>query len=560
MIKKVVLSAVLFGAVLCLTAGECFADAASMLDQAEQYEDDGNYSQAETIYKTISADYPGSDDALTAEERLTALYVVWGKQPEADAAYQQLLSDFSSHVDIAKAVDHVADAYRNIENYTKCVELYQHIVTTWPNAQHAMWSQAGLAKSNILLEDYGAAEAAVDKLITDFADDHDLAKALVEIAAVYRQGQEFTRAEELYKRVLDIASDAEQRMYAQAGLAKTHILFRDYPGARSATETLIADFSASPGLPEQLFEIAKECQVEREFQEAKSLYERVVQHDSDGEYAQRARLYASKLNVFLLIHSGDSTAAATAVDNFIAEFGSQDFKDDDEFPESLYDLAKEYEEAGVYANALSLYQQVIQQYPETDHAGKARLDIPKADIFSLIDSGNEAQAWTAFETLIADFSDHPKLDRATYKVAERYYRKASKMEDQGQAEQARPYIQRAMNAWEMAIDRFPGTPSAVKGCLWMGYCCQKLAEYGRSIVFYQKVVDDYPGYRLAYYALLMVGRNYESLKRSGLMGASEADAKAKAAYEQLLQQYPDCSSVDYAQSWLDLYHSKHGDK
>jgi hypothetical protein len=41
-----------------------------------------------------------------------------------------LLASFWDHEGIAKAVDHVADAYREFKNYEKAREVYQYVVTT----------------------------------------------------------------------------------------------------------------------------------------------------------------------------------------------------------------------------------------------------------------------------------------------------------------------------------------------------------------------------------------------------------------------------------------------
>jgi hypothetical protein len=64
------------------------------------------------------------------------------------------------------------------------------------------------------------------------------------------------------------------------------------------------------------------------------------------------------------------------------------------------------------------------------------------------------------------------------------------------------------------------------------------------------VVDEHPGFRTAYNAQFLVGHNYERMKKEGLVSKSQADLNTKAAYEQLLQDYPDCAFARYAKHWL----------
>ena len=41
------------------------------------------------------------------------------------------------------------------------------------------------------------------------------------------------------------------------------------------------------------------------------------------------------------------------------------------------------------------------------------------------------------------------------------------------------------------------------------------------------------------------------VQESGLISKSEAEAKIGAAYQQLLDSYPDCPAAAYAQSWMN---------
>jgi TolA-binding protein len=103
---------------------------------------------------------------------------------------------------------------------------------------------------------------------------------------------------------------------------------------------------------------------------------------------------------------------------------------------------------------------------------------------------------------------------------------------------------------------YPASTAVPKAFRSAGDCYRKLGEYTDSIRCYRKLLDDYPDLRTAWNALLNIGRNYEDLKKSGSLQASEADAETKAAYEQLLQDYPSCPGTKYASRWLSRHNTR----
>ena len=109
----------------------------------------------------------------------------------------------------------------------------------------------------------------------------------------------------------------------------------------------------------------------------------------------------------------------------------------------------------------------------------------------------------------------------------------------------------------MVIKDLPNDSNAIpEACCWAGHSYYTLGKYTESIKCYQKVVDDYPDYHLAWHALFQVGRNYKKLKESGLISKSEADIRIKAAYEQILVDYPACPAAKGAEQWLSRQNSK----
>ena len=113
---------------------------AAQFEQAETYQEEGQYGEAEQIYQDIITQYPGTDGALAAQRQLTILYINWNKPAEADAALEELTSSFSEHPGIVRSVCEIADRYLDT-NPAKALELYQYTMENWPSSEDAMWMQ-----------------------------------------------------------------------------------------------------------------------------------------------------------------------------------------------------------------------------------------------------------------------------------------------------------------------------------------------------------------------------------------------------------------------------------
>ncbi|MHC4157003.1 MAG: tetratricopeptide repeat protein [Planctomycetota bacterium] len=474
MVKKVCFAIlVLFGSLFCDVPSRCFADVATQLEQAEQYKDDRYYEQAETIYKAIVAADPNTDEAFTVQEKLTCLYVAWAKQPKADAAYQELLAEYSGRPGIAKAVDHVADAYRKIGNFQKARRCSQYIVDQWPDGDHAAEAQAAVVRASILMGDEIGAQAGMSKLLTSFADSTHIAKAVDEVADDYYKAGQYEKARQWHQYVVD--------------------------------------------------------------------------HWPQDQRALQAQKNVAILNTIL----GDQTAAEAALDKLVTDFSTHV-----KLPNLLYEMARDYEEVKEFNQAKEVYQRIVQVCPGTSQAGDSPLDVRKLDVYLLIESDRDDEVTSAVDRLIADYAAHPYVSVAVHKVAVHYHLKAYRLGNQGLESEASRCFRKAALIFERVMARFPGSDAVPRALRCAGDCYRKLGEYEESIRCYQKIVDDHPSFETAWNALFLVGRNYEDLKKSGAIAKSDADLKIKAAYEQLLEEYPSCPGARHARRWLSRYGTK----
>jgi len=180
-----------------------------------------------------------------------------------------------------------------------------------------------------------------------------------------------------------------------------------------------------------------------------------------------------------------------------------------------------------------------------------------ASIASKIERGDDANALSGIDKLLANFKDQPGLTGSIWLVGQQYYNKAVRKDIEGLDEQARDYYRKAATLKEKIIQQLPlsGFTAPAYYTAAIIYA-QELHEYSKGIEYYQKVVDKWPDYKYAWHAQYFVGMYYEMLRNSGGISASQANPKIKAAYQAVVENYPDSSAAKDAARKLEQMNYK----
>jgi len=288
----------------------------------------------------------------------------------------------------------------------------------------------------------------------------------------------------------------------------------------------------------------------RSYEQAEAIYLGVIANYPGSD----AALKAQKDLIAVYISAEKNGKARAALNKLIADFSANP-----DLPAALCDVATRYQFftstgqrqwSDRYEAVKTIYQYLKQRYPNNSYAAQIRLDVPRYQILSYAKAGDYSKTIAAIDSLIADFSGNSDLPCVVSLAAEEYYFKGLRLEAEDLSSQAEDSFQKAATIFEMVISGFSDPVWTPRVCCWAGDCYRRLGEYEKSIDCYQKTVDDYPEQSLAGHALFMVGRNYESMKKSGLISKSAADLEIRAVYEQLLETYPTCKAAKAAKRWL----------
>ncbi|MFA5553281.1 MAG: tetratricopeptide repeat protein, partial [Phycisphaerae bacterium] len=173
----------------------------------------------------------------------------------------------------------------------------------------------------------------------------------------------------------------------------------NYSEASAAIESLISQHSKNPDLPEALYWAAERYRWAHKWQDARDLYGRIKQNYPEHEFASWADLGLARIEVLSAVNSRNFMKAEDAINKLIAEF-----YDHYDAPETLYWLAREFGYAERHEREMQIYQQIVEDYPDSPFVEKARLGIARAEIQSLIVYGQTEESKKALDKMKKDFA------------------------------------------------------------------------------------------------------------------------------------------------------------
>jgi len=474
-----------------------------------------------------------------------------GKYDEADADVNRLLADFEPSEAKGQAIHQIGLAYKGVKKYAKAIELWRYALINRPNTGYAVWSQMEIAWVNIAIGDYNEAQAEVAKLASDYKDDPNLPWTLNIIADHYTWVSKYEQAKEVYRQVIQKDPNNPYAGKARMGIARADALSligsKSYTDAQVAVEKMKGDFGDNPDLPEVLYQVAQQFGWERRYDEAKDIYQQIVQRYPGNPYAAKAQQCIQKTGqitniISSLIELGNYKQAQSAADELIAKFG-----DEPDVPAALYHIASRLEEKQRYAEAKYVYEQIIWRYPADSQTQNAKVDVRRTKVLSFYSIGDLGGVQTELDAMVTDFNGQPHLPTAVILTAERVYERTK----DANADEGRPHILKTLEILDIVINKIGISKETPNALILAGECYQRLGQYEQAKSSYKRVPAEFPDYDRAGHALFMVGRCYEQLGRTKAIAQTEADAGARQAYQGVVERYPTSKAALAAKDWLN---------
>jgi TolA-binding protein len=302
--------------------------------------------------------------------------------------------------------------------------------------------------------------------------------------------------------------------------------------ARVVTDKMASDFDGEPDLAEMLFWITERYERVSRFEEAKDGYSLIAQNFPNSPMAKKARMGIATAGVMALILAKDFDKAREAIGQFTADFATSP-----DLPEVLYWITERYVWVDRLDEAKPVCQRIIERYPRSSFADRARLRVAIADVMALIKSQDYDQAQSAFDNVVGNFKNHQDLPLAAIIIGEKYYRNRNIADS----------AQRAKKVFQSAADTLPANPRSSEACCWAGDCCTELGQYAEALTYYKRSCDGFPqygcsagsrldnGFRTR--SLYMLGQSYQKMLDANNMSREEAEPLIIDSYERLVREF-----------------------
>lgn len=479
-----------------------------------RYEWSNRDDKAKEIYQQIIQNYPGNPYAARASIGLVRMQVlsliISGKYAQSEEALNELVTDFPDNPDLPETLYWIARRYGWSDKYEEEKDTYQKIIQNYSASSFAAKAQLGFSRANvlslILSKKFDQAEAAFDKLTADFAKHPGLPDAFYWIAERYRwsnKPDKYEDAKNIYQRILQDYPGSSCASRAALGFSNVEVLSlivsQNYNEAKEALDKLVIAFSEHPDLPGKLYWIGREYGWSERYEEEKAVYQRIIQNQPDSSYASKAKLGFARAQIQSLIVSRNYDEAKEAFDKLVS-----DFNDRPDLPETLYRIAERYWWLYKYEDANDIYQRIVQQYPDSTEAGKAKLGIAKTNVCSYIFSGQTEAAQTALNKLISNFINHPALPTTMLFIAEQCAMRISEDENEGDAEQAKNYYLEELVILEKIITELPASAAYTSSAYYYSALCyHRLGEHEKAVKCCKQIVENWPDYKYAGQARFM---------------------------------------------------------
>ena len=195
------------------------------VEKAMLYNNDGNHSKAIEAYKSIITQYPGSAEAQVAAQDLKNIYVETGDIEEYTrfaANTKGIKAVESSEADTLTFI--AAEKIYGRGDIGEAKEKFNSYINKFPNGAFATDSHYYLGVINYNLGNKNEALAHLEQVIA-LPDNKYSEEAMAYGSEIYLANGEWSKAKELYQRIIEKSSDEERRTACRFNLMQcTHNL------------------------------------------------------------------------------------------------------------------------------------------------------------------------------------------------------------------------------------------------------------------------------------------------------------------------------------------------
>ncbi len=479
-----------------------------------------------------------------------------------------------------------ANGFYKREMYDMAVYQYEKFLLASPRSPERDGALFRLAESHRFLGNSVAARRGYEKLLQDFREGEFVGSGAYRLAEIYYGEEDYGPAIELFRKASEnSAEDAvklsatfyEANALASAGRDKQALeVFQEIAEQRKdnpyrdAADFYVAEALSKSGKKadaleayERLGEDAEKSEMQAEAtvkagaiaaelgrdEAARKLFQTALAKPGIGDWRGVAKLGAIRL----AYEAGDFEEPANLSAQEISELPK------DAIPEALLISANAKRQLGDKDGAVSLYDQILNEFPNSDAAGSARFQ----RLVSLDQTGGD-DLLVQIDEFLGKSTDPQERGRAfllkaetlfkksDYAGAAEFYRKAleSRLTER-QLEQALYKLAwclvqtqdwtGAKQTFSKYLEVYPESALVPSALAQRALANQQLKDYDAAMADFDRLIEDFPD---------APERELALQQRALVLGQQENFDEMSAAFGKLLADYPETNAAGQAQYWI----------
>ncbi|MHC4474458.1 MAG: tetratricopeptide repeat protein [Planctomycetota bacterium] len=342
------------------------------------------WARSRTLFEYFMGRWGGHKKALLAQRGIAKASIKLGDVERADAAITKLIELFGTSKGIVHQVKELANDWAESDRYDKAIPIFAQVVSRWPADANAMLAQKQIAAAHLGLGDFEKADAAVDKLVSDFAGWADVAEAVYEIAKKNSELGRHDKAAEQFRVVLARWRGHEDAIWCQMELVFGKIRQWDLDGAEGELGVLLSEFADDRRLSEAVHEIVEEYRNTGAHEEGRELFNYLLTEWAGGEETML------ELQVGIALQSiklGELDKAEAAVERLIA-----DYNDNPKIAKALFQIAEEHFYKRHYWKTIELLELIHSDYPDSKFPARSEVAFVLATCYKQVEESDKAIA------------------------------------------------------------------------------------------------------------------------------------------------------------------------
>jgi tetratricopeptide (TPR) repeat protein len=511
-----------------------------------------NATKANEAHNYNIEHFPDTKYSMLSQVEIFRSYLRGGKEL-ADADVDKWMKRYKDQPDRVTGIYLLAQAYSGNKKDEEALKLYEYAAKNYPKNIYGILSQI---RYEAIQKDYDSADSAADYLFAYSHDNDDVKKGIRELADFYRARKEYARAIHFYNSEIENSPEIKDPIAPYREAIYCYIDTNDIENANKLITEMNKNLSENTNLARANFDIANYFLKAGDSENALSLHEYNVKYYTDSLES----LWSQAAIVWYHVRAGNEEQVSIEYAKML-----DIYKDQKSLPKEVFQIGDIYLELGNSEKARSFYNQVLNEWSESEYVFNALAGIVKADI----KDGYDEAAMIGIDGLITDYIERKELPNTVFLFGEDYWNLARAQRSKDNPATKFPamspmvisgktieYYTKAQNIWEKIIQNMPSSSMANKAYLFAAEACKITGENEKAIEYFQTIVEKWPDDNMNSHCLNMIASIYQTLQNTGGLSQSEAESKIKKVYEHIASAYPDSAPGLNAISWLSNYEDK----